>query len=402
MIKDKKLVAILIALILIIVAILGYIIYTEVIEPSNSNEKVVKEDSSDIKNLNNNDGDKNESVDTNDWVTYIDPKFRFKIDHPKTWNIKRDTGDMYDNTIISSSEGNTKININYQDDQFGVQCLFPGDDKVDALDIINFTDSYEEVEVGKEIWRLATSQSELVEADTKFIQSLCFPGEYYSTVRNGASISVQSDIQTKETDNSATVKAILETLDLDYGETYSNSKYNYSVSYPSDWTVDDSNANCEDVEEDCHRKAELSISKDGYEFHMVKYLRGRGGIICVFDDSAGDSELKAAGATYLELGQAKELGGGDYRRNKSYNRTDGEEGNFYVCELDKKQSESLDKDLREWHVEFYGEDKEFDMNTDVYQGYTTEFSNEVFYVTPENPSAEYLEILDKIFYSLEE
>ncbi len=399
MIKDKKLVVVLITLILIIIALLGYIIYTEVVESTDKPVSNIIED--DLKDQNS--VDKDDVKKEEDWISYIDSRFRFRLEYPESWSVKTDESEMYDLTTISDSGGTNKVEIGYQDGQLASQCLFPGDEEIEAAEavgVMEFSGDYKELKVGNEVWRLATTNSELVGADSKLIYTLCFPRDgFYSTTTHDAKIIVTYGVTTGE---STTVQEIIKSIDLNYGSNYKNEKYNYSVSYPSDWSIDDSNANCEDIEGDCHAEAELVLSKDGYEFHIVKYLRGRGGTICVFDDSAGESELRSAGAMYIKLGQSKALLGEIYRRNENYNRTDGEDGNFYVCEFDEEHTNSLDKSLREWHADFYDEDKEFDMNTDVYKGYTSDFSNEVYYVTPENPSEKYLEILDKIFYSLEE
>lgn len=170
-------------------------------------------------------------------------------------------------------------------------------------------------------------------------------------------------------------------------KTYENEVYEYKLMYPSDWEIDTSTAECTDednqnvIAEDnldavCG-DASVIISKDDYSFQLNVWILGRGGYICEFTDSGTYTDI---GPGIVEMGEAFELDSTTvetFRRNKLILTDDY--APFRIC----KKNETLSEN-----------------NNDIYDVYTD--IGEVVYYTPTEVDSKYLEILDMIFYTLEE
>lgn len=165
-------------------------------------------------------------------------------------------------------------------------------------------------------------------------------------------------------------------------KTYTNTTHGYSLKYPSNWTLDDSEADFSTVEEGID--ATLTISKGGYYFNLKQWVGGRGGLSCIFSDgdsvSLEDIETDIGGGSYEEFDTSVLLDNPDehvYRRNESGISTKDDAVEIYRVCVRGTMSDSA-----------YN-----------YAGYTQ--YGEVTYSTPVEPDSEMLDLLDQIFYSLE-
>ncbi len=154
---------------------------------------------------------------------------------------------------------------------------------------------------------------------------------------------------------------------------YENKRYGYSLKYPSDWMIDTTTAECDDINSCVD--ASLILEKNNYKFQINIWVGGRGGMVCVFNDSATNSDIKAIGSSFIELGEPFQIvtvDGVVLRRNKK--RLLGDPS-FRVCQVDSVINGKYS-----------------------YKGYT--LGGEILYYTPESVENDLISILDKITASI--